>query len=107
MNQVERIIALRPAHDDDAAALRRLAALDDALPVQGPSLLALIDGEPVAALSLADARVVANPFLLTEDAVAMLRLRHEQLLRADPVGRGRRRAVLPSGGRGTRRLRAA
>ena len=59
--------------------VRRLAALDDAPVLEGQSLLALIDGEAVAALSLEDGRVVSNPFVRTEDAVALLNLRAEHL----------------------------
>ncbi len=36
-------------------------------------------GEAVAALSLTDGRVVANPFVLTANAVALLRLREQHL----------------------------
>ena len=61
------------AHPDDAAALRRLAELDDAPELAGEILVAMIDGEAVAALSLDDGRVVANPFVLTSDAVELLR----------------------------------
>jgi hypothetical protein len=72
-------IVLRAASQDDGAVVRRLADLDDAPALEGPVLLALIDGEPAAALSLLDGRVVANPFVLTQDAVALLRLRRTHL----------------------------
>jgi hypothetical protein len=79
-------IAVRQAAEDEARVVRRLAQMDDAPELNGPVLLALVDGEPVAALSLLDRRVVANPFVLTQDAVALLRLRADHLL-----GRARRR----------------
>jgi hypothetical protein len=79
-------VGLRVAGADDADLVRRLAALDDAPALEGRVLLALIDGEAVAALSLRDGRVVANPFVLTRDAVALLRLRAEHL-----SGAGKRR----------------
>jgi hypothetical protein len=60
-------------------------------------MLALVDGEAVAAASLSEERVVANPFLPTADAVALLDLRISQLRRA----RARRRILWPP------RLRAA
>jgi hypothetical protein len=79
---------LRSATSADAPAVRRLAALDDARMLAEPIMIALEDGEPVAALSLADHRVVANPFRLTQDAVALLRLRAEHV--ATPAGVSRR-----------------
>jgi hypothetical protein len=72
-------VALRVARDDDAAAVRRLAALDDSPPLQGQVLLALVDDEAVAAASLSDGRVVANPFVPTADTVTLLSLRAAQL----------------------------
>lgn len=72
-------VALRLAHADEAHLVRRLAALDDAPVLEGPVLLALIDGQPVAALALRDERVVASPFVLTHEAVSLLRLRATQL----------------------------
>jgi hypothetical protein len=72
-------IALRLADDDDADVLLTLAALDGALPLKGQALLALVDGELVAALSLEDHRVIADPFMRSDDAVALLRLRAAHL----------------------------
>jgi hypothetical protein len=81
------IVALRQAQPDESAVVSRLAALDDAPALSGPVLLAVVDGEAVAALSLDDGRVVANPFLHTEAAVGLLRLRARHL----SVTRPRRR----------------
>jgi hypothetical protein len=75
----DHTLALRVADDHDALAVRRLAALDDAPPLRGAVLLALVDGEAVAATSLSDGRVVANPFVRTADAVTLLSLRAAQL----------------------------
>jgi hypothetical protein len=76
---VEPVIELRVAQPEDDYYVSRLAQLDDApLPV-APVLLALVDGEAVAALSLNDGRVVANPFVATEKVVTLLRLRATQL----------------------------
>ena len=72
-------VALRLASDKDAQALRALADLDDTRALDGEVLLAAIDEQPVAALSLRDGRVVANPFVRTFDAVALLRLRAQHL----------------------------
>jgi len=69
---------LRPARAEDAADLVRLAALDSAAPLSGDVLLAESRGRPVAALSMQDGRVVADPFVSSAEAVALLRLRHRQ-----------------------------
>jgi hypothetical protein len=77
-------IELRLIGDDEAPMVRRLAALDDAPELQGQVLLALIDGDAVAGLSLHDLRVVADPFVSTREAVALLRLRAELIINARP-----------------------
>jgi hypothetical protein len=84
------ILALRVAHDDEADVVRRIADLDDARTLSGEILLALLDGEPVAARSLSDGRVVANPFVRTADVVALLDIRASQLTAPDPRRRGPR-----------------
>jgi hypothetical protein len=68
-------IALRTATSRDAAILDKLAALDSAAPLHGPAVVALIDGRPVAAASLHDASVVADPFVPTADVVELLQAR--------------------------------
>ena len=85
-------VELRIATAEDGWAMRRLAALDDAPMLEGRVLIALEDGVAVAAISLADGRVIADPFVLTEHAVAMLRLRAGHLARRR--GRGLRLPVL-------------
>ena len=67
-------ITIRPAYADDDAALARLAALDsaDAVPAR-PLLMAEVDGELRAALSLSDAVVIADPFSPTLDLIELLR----------------------------------
>jgi hypothetical protein len=87
-------LALRVARDDEAPTVRRLAALDDAPPLKGEVLLALVDGEAVAATSLGDGRVVANPFVRTAETVRLLSLRASQLAeRPAPRRRLRLRAA--------------
>jgi hypothetical protein len=81
------VAAVRFAHPDEARTLRRLAQLDDAPELAGEILVATIDAEIVAALSLDDGRVVANPFILTSDAVELLRRTATAL-----TGRHRRRS---------------
>jgi hypothetical protein len=77
---------VRLARPDEAGTLRRLAELDDAPELVGAILVATIDADVVAALSLDDGRVVANPFVLTSDAVELLRRSATAL-----TGRRRRR----------------
>ena len=52
---------------------RHLAQLDDAPELAGEILVATIGADVMAALSLDDGRVVANPFVLTAEAVEVLR----------------------------------
>ena len=66
-------LTIRPARPQDDSALTRLAALDSAAPLRGDVLLAESRGAPVAALSLADGRAVADPFAAAAPAVAALR----------------------------------
>jgi hypothetical protein len=71
-------IALRTARPDDGRALRRLAELDSQRLTGGPHLVAEADGRLVAAIDQADGRVIADPFVASADAVALLRSRLEQ-----------------------------
>jgi hypothetical protein len=66
--------AVRLAHPAEGRTLRRLAQLDDAPELAGVEILvATVEADVVAALSLDDGRVVANPFVYTADAVELLR----------------------------------
>lgn len=67
-------ISIRAATNGDGPTLARLAALDSAPTPFGPVLLAEIDGEPKAALSLRDERVVADPFARTGELTQLLRV---------------------------------
>ena len=82
-------VELRFAGAADGVAVARLAALDEERQLTGRILVALLDGHAVAAVSLEDGRLVANPFVATADAVAMLRLRAEQLVGRPGHRRGR------------------
>jgi uncharacterized membrane protein YczE len=81
----EREITLRLANDGDAGALTRLAELDSAPALRAPVLLVLVSGRPVAALSMSDDRVTADPFEPTVAVVALLRARAVQLRAAHGV----------------------
>jgi hypothetical protein len=74
-------LELRAANPGDAVALCELAELDEAPQLDGEVLLATVEGEAIAAMSLRDGRVVSNPFVATTDAVALLRLRARHLSR--------------------------
>jgi hypothetical protein len=71
--QIALPLTLREAAPGDTLELERLAALDSAETPRGPLMLAERDARLVAALSLADGRVVADPFEHTSDAVSLLR----------------------------------
>jgi hypothetical protein len=53
---------IRQATEDDHRALQRLAELDSQRPLSMPALIAETRGLPAAAISLADGRVIADPF---------------------------------------------
>ena len=73
MREVPDTVTIRRAYPDDDSAIWRLAALDSAAVPAGPFLVAEVDGELRAALSLATHRAIANPFHPTLQLVAMLR----------------------------------
>ena len=72
-------LVIRPATAADGRALARLAALDSARPLSGEALVAFVGDEPWAALSLADDRVVADPFRPSATAAELLRVRGRHL----------------------------
>jgi hypothetical protein len=85
---LELAVTIRYAFPDDARALARLATLDSREAPSAPVLLAEVDGELWAALSLTDGVVVADPFRRTTALVELLGARANQL-RAGGVGQGR------------------
>jgi hypothetical protein len=76
-------IAIRRARDTDVPVLHDLAEVDSAKPLEGPVLVAVVEGRIWAALALESDRVVADPFLPTASSVELLRLRVAQLRAAD------------------------
>jgi hypothetical protein len=80
---------VRPAREDDHPALYALAALDSQPPpLVAPLLLAEVEGELWAAVSMLDESVtIADPFRPTAELVRLLRERCRQLARSE--GRGR------------------
>jgi hypothetical protein len=82
---------VRPATERDAVVLTRLAELDSAPPLIGDVLLAEEKGVIVAATSLADGRVIADPFRLTGPARAAIRARARALGAVAPTASLRER----------------
>jgi hypothetical protein len=89
---------IRRATDADDVVLARLAALDSQRPLEGAVLIGELDGEPAAALSLADGRAVADPFRPTAHLVAAMhvRARGVQAVAQTPSLRERLIAGLPA-----------
>jgi hypothetical protein len=79
-------VLMRRASSSDTARIRLLARLDDRRMPAGPFLVAELGGEIVAARSLSTGAVVADPFRLTADAVAMLALRASQIGPSSELG---------------------
>ncbi len=94
-------ILIRPAYGDDARALIRLAALDSAVvgPPQ-PLLVAEVEGELKAALSLRDHSSIADPFYPSAPLVALLRAHAAGAATVSPRTPRRRRRLQLSWARG-------
>ena len=90
--QAQYPIAIRRARDSDMPLLHDLAAVDSAAPLEGPALVAVVEGRIWAALALDGDRVIADPFLPTAPAVELLRLRVAQLRETE---RRPQRTLLP------------
>jgi hypothetical protein len=74
MTHTTPTISIRAATNGDGPALARLAALDSAPVPFGPVLLAEVDGQPRAALSVGDDRVIGDPFARTAELAELLRV---------------------------------
>jgi hypothetical protein len=73
-------IAVRVIGPDDLPAIERLAGVDSSPVPTGSRLIgAEVDGELVAAVSLDDGTMIADPFRPTSEPVELLRLRASQL----------------------------
>ena len=81
-------VTVRLASWRDGQELDRLAQLDSARSPIGPTLVAEVEGELVAALPLRGGRPVADPFRPTAELVELLQIRAIQFLR-DGKPRGR------------------
>jgi hypothetical protein len=83
-------LTVRLGRPDDAD-VERLCMLDSIRPLTGQVLVAEAEGRPLAAVSLDDGRVAADPFLRTVDAITVLRVRAAQLQPSASGGALRRR----------------
>jgi hypothetical protein len=91
---------IRRTTPDDVTALHRLAALDSKRPIESDALVAEVDGELLAAVSLTGDEAIADPFRHTADLVALLEMRAAQLATA-PAPRRSLRARLVTARRAT------
>jgi hypothetical protein len=66
---------IRLATEQDDATLSRLGEFGSGRPLQRPALIGQIDGEPAAAMSLADGRIITDPQRRTDHLRACLRVR--------------------------------
>lgn len=76
----ERELRMRLAGPLDSAVMERLAMLDSQAPLEGDALIAELDGVAVAALSLEEGRLIADPFTPTAAVVDHLRLRAASII---------------------------
>jgi hypothetical protein len=72
-------ITIRRATESDCSVLERLAALDSSTVPSGDVLIAEVGDEPRAAIEVATARVVADPFRRTDHLVELLGFRAARL----------------------------
>ena len=88
MSTTTDTVTIRRAGSEDSVAIKLLAMLDSAQPLRGPVLVAESAGLVLAAISLEDGRVAADPFFPTADLVELLRARAERL-ETEPAPRRR------------------
>jgi hypothetical protein len=72
-------VTLRYAAAADEPRLRQLAELDSASPLDGPVLVAEVDGRLRAALPVDGGPAISDPFHRGRELLALLQLRAEQL----------------------------
>jgi hypothetical protein len=75
-------LTVRLATSADKPALERLAELEETTTPAEPVLLDVVMQRPVAALSLANGKVVADPFTHTRELLELMKVRARQLRRA-------------------------
>lgn len=80
-------VTIRYAFPDDAATIAALAAVDSQTVPEGVLLVAEVNGELWAAVSLTAKGAIADPFRPTADVRALLEARARQLPRASASSR--------------------
>jgi hypothetical protein len=85
-------VTIRMAGTEDTRALHRLAALDSTIYDGRPALVAEVDGELWAAVSLESDATMADPFRPSAELLLLLAERSRQLRAVDRARGGRRRA---------------
>jgi hypothetical protein len=96
MFETQPEITIRLLGAGESEALARLAELDSSRAPSGSVLAAVTsDGALLAAISLEDRELVADPFLPSEHAADLLRVRARQV-RGEERKHRRARAALPS-----------
>ena len=88
-------LTIRRAHEADARALARLAALDSSSPPTGDSLIAEVGGELWAALEIGSGAAIADPFRPSGDLVELLRFRVDRMRAGTAGGRRILAGLLP------------
>jgi hypothetical protein len=89
-------ISIRPFADSDAQAVRTVAQRDSSMVPAGMLLVAEVEGQVRAVLSLDTGEVVADPFAPSVALVDLLRTRARQLTGARPPRRRRRGLLVRS-----------
>lgn len=72
-------VTIREALPNDAQALDQLAELDSSRPLRRPALVAEVGGELWAAVSVAEQRVIADPFRPSAELGHLLSQRARQV----------------------------
>jgi hypothetical protein len=89
-------LTMRYATPDDATDLEQLAELDSRRPPRGVVLLADVDGELWAAVSLDDDHLIADPFRPSGELAFLLAQRARAIRRAEQGRMGRLPRVWPT-----------
>jgi hypothetical protein len=79
MEEPMQAVTIREALPNDAEALDRLAELDSSRPLRRPALVAEVGGELWAAVSVAEQRVIADPFRPSGELGHLLTQRAQQV----------------------------
>ena len=92
LSSADSTVTVRPSREDDARGLRDLAELDSARVPAGVMLIAEVNGELRAAVTLDGRSVIADPFHHTRHLVDFLEVaRREKVTPATTAHAGRTR----------------